>query len=90
MFGYSDEEGTEAERFDGKLDPEVIADRVERVSALADELMAQRAEDRLGESVEVLIESTADGELTGRAAHQAPETDGSVRLTGVLGGPASG
>jgi len=86
VFGYSDEEGTEAERFDGKLAADVIAARVARISALADELMSQRAEDRLGETVEVLIESAADGELTGRAAHQAPETDGSVRLTGALAG----
>jgi ribosomal protein S12 methylthiotransferase RimO len=90
VFGYSDEEGTEAERLDGKLEPEVIAARVARVSSLADELMAQRAEDRVGETVEVLVESAADGELTGRAAHQAPETDGSVRLTGALAGVRAG
>ena len=36
---------------DGKLDPDVIADRVERVSALVEELTAQRAEDRVGEHV---------------------------------------
>jgi ribosomal protein S12 methylthiotransferase len=34
----------------------------------------------------VLIEAAEDGELTGRAAHQAPETDGGVRLTGDLTG----
>ncbi|MDQ1741697.1 MAG: ribosomal protein methylthiotransferase [Pseudonocardiales bacterium] len=84
VFGYSDEDGTEAEQFDGKLDPEVIAARVERVSTLVNELIDQRAEDRLGETVEVLIEAAEDGELTGRAAHQAPETDGGVRLTGAL------
>ena len=86
VFGYSDEDGTEAERFDGKLGPEVIAERVERVAALVDQLVDQRAEDRVGESVEVLIEAAEDGELTGRAAHQAPETDGSVRLAGDLTG----
>jgi len=86
VFGYSDEDGTEAERFDGKLDPDVIAARVERVSSLVNELIDQRAEDRHGETVEVLIEAAEDGELTGRAAHQAPETDGGVRLTGALAG----
>ena len=36
--------------------PTSIAERVERVSALADELVSQRAEDRVGTRVEVLVE----------------------------------
>jgi ribosomal protein S12 methylthiotransferase RimO len=83
VFGYSDEDGTEAEALDGKHSPDEIAARVERVSALANELINQRAEDRLGELIEVLVEDV-DDEISGRAAHQAPETDGSVRLTGGL------
>jgi ribosomal protein S12 methylthiotransferase len=86
VFGYSDEHGTEAETFGGKLDPDVVAARVERVSALAEELMSQRAEDRIGETVEVLVEEVSDNELTGRAAHQAPETDGAVKLIGEVTG----
>ncbi|HEY0168520.1 MAG TPA: 30S ribosomal protein S12 methylthiotransferase RimO [Jatrophihabitans sp.] len=86
VFGYSDEDGTEAEQLDGKHDPAVIASRVERVSTLANELIDQRAEDRLGENLEVLIESVEDGALIGRAGHQAPESDGSVRLSGELAG----
>jgi len=76
VFGYSDEDGTEAETFDGKLDPDEVAKRVTRISALVEELTAQRAEDRIGQLVDVLIEQDDDGELTGRAAHQAPEVDG--------------
>ena len=40
--------------------------------------MAQRAEDRVGTEVTVLIEAAEDEdfECTGRAAHQAPEVDG--------------
>jgi ribosomal protein S12 methylthiotransferase len=39
--------------------------------------MAQRAADRVGETVEVLIEEDLGGQLyEGRAAHQAPEVDG--------------
>ncbi len=86
VFGYSDEDGTEAEKLDGKLPAEVIAERVERVSALVEELMSQRAEDRIGETVEVLIEHDDDGELIGRSAHQAPETDGATALVGDLAG----
>ncbi len=84
VFGYSDEDGTEAEALPGKLAPELIAARVERVTSLAEELMSQRAEDRIGETVEVLLELVTELEVTGRAAHQAPETDGAVILTGRL------
>ena len=86
VFGYSDEEGTEAAGFDGKLPEEVVAERVAHFTRLAEELTAQRAEERLGETVHVLVESTSsadEGEpAAGRAAHQAPETDGQVLFTG--------
>jgi len=50
--------------------------------------MAQRAESRLGETLDVLIEEEADdgadplpGRYLGRAAHQAPEVDGVTTVT---------
>jgi ribosomal protein S12 methylthiotransferase RimO len=78
VFGYSDEEGTEAAGFDGKLSAEEVAARVADLSVLAEELTAQRAEERLGSTVEVLVEEPGEG----RAAHQAPEIDGVVTLKG--------
>jgi ribosomal protein S12 methylthiotransferase len=88
VFGYSDEDGTEAETFDGKLDEDEIRDRTEHVTRLVEELTSQRAEERIGERVEVLVESLSaeDGTAEGRAEHQGPEVDGSTTLTGV---PAS-
>ena len=80
IFGYSDEDGTEAASLSGHLDEAEISRRVEEFAGLADELMAQRAESRLGETLDVLIEEEADdgppGAFLGRAAHQAPEVDG--------------
>ncbi len=77
IFGYSDEDGTEAASLAGKLDQAEVSRRVEEFADLADELMTQRAESRLGETVDVLIEEeTGDGRCEGRAAHQAPEVDG--------------
>jgi ribosomal protein S12 methylthiotransferase RimO len=81
VFGYSDEDGTEAQGMPDKVDPDEIAERVQRITDLVEQLTAQRAEDRVGETVEVLIESTADGTMHGRAEHQAPEVDGAVELT---------
>jgi ribosomal protein S12 methylthiotransferase RimO len=81
IFGYSDEEGTEAATLGGKLDPSEIARRVEELADLADELMAQRAAARIGETAEVLIEeSLGRGRYVGRAAHQAPEVDGTTTV----------
>jgi ribosomal protein S12 methylthiotransferase len=79
VFGYSDEDGTEAAGLTGQLPSEVIETRRNRVADLADELVSQRAESRVGESVEVLVEET-DELVVGRAAHQGPEVDGSVQL----------
>ncbi|TYK48213.1 30S ribosomal protein S12 methylthiotransferase RimO [Actinomadura decatromicini] len=84
VFGYSDEDGTEAAGLDGKLDAAEVAARVEELSSLADELTAQRAEDRVGTAVSVLLEDKAeDGLVEGRAEHQAPEVDGTVRVRGA-------
>jgi ribosomal protein S12 methylthiotransferase len=81
VFGYSDEDGTEAATYDGKLDEEEIRARTEHVTRLAEELTAQRAEERVGARVEVLLESLGDdGSAEGRAAHQGPEVDGSTMV----------
>ncbi len=81
VFGYSDEDGTEAESYDGKLDEDEIRERTEHVTRLVEELTSQRAEERIGEPVEVLLEDVAGGE--GRAAHQGPEVDGTTTVTGL-------
>ena len=84
IFGYSDEDGTEAATLPGRPEDDEIARRVSDFSDLAEEVMAQRAADRIGETVEVLIEeSLGDGRYEGRSAHQAPEVDG---ITTVISG----
>jgi ribosomal protein S12 methylthiotransferase len=81
IFGYSDEDGTQAARLPGKLPDAEIARRVEELATLANELMDQRAAERVGEVREVLIEeAAADGSYAGRAEHQAPEVDGGTQV----------
>ena len=81
VFGYSDEDKTEALDLSDKVDADVIAQRVETLSALADEMVSLRAQARIGETVRVLIE---DAELQeGRAAHQGPEVDGTTTFIGT-------
>jgi ribosomal protein S12 methylthiotransferase len=85
VFGYSDEDGTEAETLPGKLDPDEVAARVARVSDLVEQLTAQRAEDRIGDEVRVLVERDDEDGVAGRAAHQGPEVDGECLLLDAEG-----
>ncbi len=80
VFGYSDEDGTEAEGLPDHLPQDVVDERVARLQDLVEQLTSERAEDRVGERVSVLVEH-ASGE--GRAAHQAPEVDGSTTVVGA-------
>ncbi len=91
VFGYSDEDGTEAAILEGKLSQDVIQERVRRVSARVDELTTQRAEDRIGTVVDVLVHAVGGQDpdeegmdpraAMGTAAHQAPDVDGHTKLT---------
>ncbi len=90
VFGYSDEDGTEAASYDGKLDDDEIRGRVDHVTRLVDELTSQRAEERLGEVPSVLVESLSGSTGEGRAAHQGPEVDGSTTVTGLPAGTRVG
>ncbi len=88
VFGYSDEDGTEAAGLTGKLDAAEIRARTSEVSSLVDEITAQRAEARLGKEVIVLAERWEagehgdDGRWVGRGEHQAPDADGECTLRG--------
>jgi ribosomal protein S12 methylthiotransferase len=81
IFGYSDEDNTEALGLTEKVPEEIIRERVESLSTIADEMVAERAQARIGQRVRVLIE---DAELQeGRAAHQGPEVDGTTSFIGT-------
>ncbi|MET9858321.1 30S ribosomal protein S12 methylthiotransferase RimO [Streptomyces smyrnaeus] len=90
VFGYSDEDGTEAAGYADKVPADEVAERLAHMSRLAEELTSQRAEERVGETVRVLVEAVDEEEgPLGRGAHQAPETDGQVRLVRpAASGPA--
>ena len=80
VFGYSDEDGTEALDMANKIDADEIAHRVATLSTIADNAVSERATLRIGAEVEVLID---DAEIQeGRAAFQGPEVDGTVGFEG--------
>ena len=86
IFGYSVEDGTEAANFSDTLAQEVVDERVKNLNTIAQELMSQRAHQRIGENVEVLVEAIDEDGLTGRIMQQGPEVDG---ITTILDSVAS-
>ncbi|MBK7821401.1 MAG: 30S ribosomal protein S12 methylthiotransferase RimO [Tessaracoccus sp.] len=82
VFGYSDEDGTEGLGLPGHLPEDEIEERRALLADVAIDVCEARAADRIGEEIVVLVESV-DGEIVGRAEHQAPETDGAVTLIGA-------
>jgi ribosomal protein S12 methylthiotransferase len=90
VFGYSDEDGTEATGLDDKLDADEIRTRTDYVVRLAEELTAQRAARRTGEQIQVLLESRHGTDGEGRAESQGPDVDGSTTLTGLSPGAQVG
>ena len=74
VFGYSDEEGTEAASLDGHIPDDEIDRRVAQVASLVDELMLERASARIGEDVELLVEEPG----LARAAHQGPDDSATI------------
>jgi ribosomal protein S12 methylthiotransferase RimO len=82
VFDYSDEEGTEAAGWASKVTPATVRRRYDKISALAEELVNERARERIGSVVEVLVESVDESLVEGRAAHQGPE-DGSTTVRGT-------
>ncbi|MHB1009172.1 MAG: 30S ribosomal protein S12 methylthiotransferase RimO [Propionibacteriaceae bacterium] len=81
VFAYSDEEGTEGARLPDHVPDQLVEERRAELADLALLLMEARAAARVGERVEVLVETVEDGVPRGRARHQGPDVDGTTSLT---------
>jgi ribosomal protein S12 methylthiotransferase len=87
VFPYSDEDNTEALKLENKVEADLIKSRTNLLTSIAEELVNQRAADRVGQRVRVLIEDEETQE--GRAEHQGPEVD-STTFISTPGRPTSG
>jgi ribosomal protein S12 methylthiotransferase len=83
IFGYSDEDGTEAADLPDHASDDEIRARADHVTRFAEELTAQRAEDRVGERVDVLVESRREATGIGRTQAQGPDVDGCTTVIGL-------
>jgi len=80
VFPYSREEGTPAAEMDGQIEPEVAADRAERLMEEQAGLSAKRLRRLVSQELIVLAEGFDENGPFGRHRGQAPEVDGVVRL----------
>lgn len=89
-FQYSDEEGTAAFDFDGKVPKRTIERRWRELMAVQQRISREQNKAMIGKRLEVLVEGVSpesDDLLVGRHQGQAPEIDGQVYLNDGLGYP---
>ncbi|MEM9703944.1 MAG: 30S ribosomal protein S12 methylthiotransferase RimO, partial [Planctomycetota bacterium] len=81
-FPYSPEPGTPSVRMKEHVPPEVAQQRVDELMAAQQSAAFSFAESLVGYELDVLVDSeNGDGSYSGRTFADAPEIDGSVRLT---------
>lgn len=83
FFEYSLEEGTPAEKLDGRVDDDVKAKRCESLRELQERIIMKAADGYVGKTINVLYEDIDyDNQMfVGRAEFQAPDIDNVVRFT---------
>ena len=84
-FEYSPVTGAAANELPGRVAPEVSKERYQRFMEAAGRISAQRLAAKVGRRVRVLVD-TIDGDAAiARSAGDAPEIDGTVRISGARG-----
>jgi ribosomal protein S12 methylthiotransferase len=82
-FRYSPVEGASANALPDHVPDEVKDERYERFMIAAAGISARRLARRVGRRERLLVESVGDGLAQGRSYAEAPEIDGTVRITGA-------
>ena len=82
VFAYSPEEGTRAAEMPDQVPPRTRRARAQRLRDVADRIGFEKAAERVGQTLEVLVEGVDEDEgvVVGRWRGQAPEIDGVVLL----------
>jgi ribosomal protein S12 methylthiotransferase len=82
-FCYSPEEGTPAAEMDDQVPPRLAQERYHELMMLQQTISLARNERWVGRELDVLVESPgeAEGEWIGRSFRDAPDIDGTVKLS---------
>ncbi|MBR4579664.1 MAG: 30S ribosomal protein S12 methylthiotransferase RimO [Lachnospiraceae bacterium] len=80
VFAYSQEEGTPAAEMPNQIPEEIKEARKEELMLIQQEIAFEKADERIGEELEVLVEGSIpeDDVFVGRTYLDAPEVDGFV------------
>jgi ribosomal protein S12 methylthiotransferase len=91
-FCYSPERRTRAADMPGRASPEVAQERLHELMVLQQRISLERNRRWVGRQIEVLIERRGDGagQWVGRSFRDAPEVDGTVKVTAACGALAPG
>ena len=86
-FTYSAEEGTPAAEMDDQIDEQVKQDRYDLVMRLQGDFSAEKNEEKLGKTVDVICEGydMVSEIYYGRSASDAPEIDGKIYFSSDRG-----
>ena len=85
FFAYSREDGTPAYKLDGQIDEDIKSERVAKLYAIQEAIMAEKCEAMIGMSVDVMYEDVDYDRqcFIGRTKTDAPEIDGVVYFNSV-------
>lgn len=78
VFQYSHEEDTLAHEVADDVDPEVKADRANRLMEVQQSISAERNEEKVGQTLKVLFDRKEGGYFIGRTEYDSPEVDNEV------------
>ncbi len=79
-FAYSEEEGTPAASFEGKVGEDVKKERLNRLMSRVRAASRRLKKKRIGKTYDVLVEGGENGVYFGRSYAEAPETDGLIYI----------
>ena len=80
FFGFSPEEGTYALNLPDHVEQSLMNERLSELREMQDAITARRRDDLIGETLEVLVDSTG----VGRSHREAPEIDGVIHVSETL------
>ncbi|PLW70299.1 30S ribosomal protein S12 methylthiotransferase RimO [Pseudohalioglobus lutimaris] len=84
-FQYSPVAGAKANDLPDHVPDDVKQERWERFMALQQEISASKLQDKIGSTIEILIDEVDEQGAVGRSSADAPEIDGKVYLDGASG-----
>ncbi len=83
VFGYSNEEGTDAYEMDEHIDQETIDIRAEKLGEIGSYCEEQSLRSMIGKTIDIVIDSESDEHeflLSSKALQWAPEIDGEIYI----------